>query len=101
MPFACVCVSFIDQSIEVLRNRQSNLSQIHLFSDGLVRTAIVILIAVDALIELAAAILIIVANVYCSGHSSLPSFTNFNYCKNMRFINLAIEFKSLARDLIF
>lgn len=42
---------------------------------------IVIMVCVDAVLEVFAAALVIASNVYCGGLSSFPAFASFNYCK--------------------
>ena len=60
-----------------------------------IKTIIVILIIADAVLETAAAAILIAANVYCSGHSSLKAIGDFNYC-NFYFIlfNSFLRFKN-------
>lgn len=52
-----------------------------------IKTIVAILIIGDAVLETGACALIIAANVYCSGHSSLSAIDNFNYC------NYLVDFK--------
>jgi hypothetical protein len=45
---------------------------------------------VDAVLETATAAILIAANIYCSGHSSLTAIGDFNYCNFNLSLYLAI-----------
>ena len=46
-----------------------------------IRLVVIILTCIDAILEGAAAAVLIAANVYCAGRSTLSALTGFNYCK--------------------